>query len=75
MTACGPKCPPNKPLAPPAAFMQPVPEPVCRLKTNGDLVNCLVETRASLRLANSHTEALRKWAAGEDFETVASPPQ
>ena len=55
--------------------MQPVPEPVCRLKTNGDLVNCLVETRASLRLANSHTEALRKWAAGEDFETVASPPQ
>ncbi|MDL2226987.1 hypothetical protein LJB86_04955 [Deltaproteobacteria bacterium OttesenSCG-928-M10] len=75
LTACSPKpCPPARPLAPPAAFMQTVPEPACTIKTNGDLVDCLVETRHALRLANRHALALRQWAEGQGLaETDPAP--
>ena len=46
--------------------MQSVHEPYCAIKTNGDLVDCLITTRAALKKANADKAALRQWVAEFD---------
>ena len=66
MSACGGKpCPAARPMMPPAVYLQDVPEPVLKGKTNGDLAAWALELRQALALANSDKAALREWAAGQ----------
>ena len=60
-------------MPPPAVYLQSVPEPYCAIKTNGDLVDCLVVTRAALKKSNLDKEALREWAA--EVEPPVPPKQ
>ncbi len=53
-------------MTPPAVYLQDVPEPRMRGKTNGDLLAWALELRAAVRLGNADKKALREWAAGED---------
>lgn len=48
-------------LTPPAALLQPIPEPECVPTTWGDLFDCWVDAMAALRQANAQLEQLRAW--------------
>lgn len=47
-------------VVPPAALMKPTPEPACDPGTNGELLNCLWDTRAALKRANADKAAILK---------------
>ncbi len=47
------------PLRPPAALMEPTPEPACDPAVNQDLADCYVNTRKALRKANEDKAALK----------------
>jgi hypothetical protein len=47
------------PLQPPAALMEPTPEPACDPAVNQDLADCYVNTRKALRKANEDKAALK----------------
>ncbi len=64
LSACGKPCPPARPMRPPAVYLQDVPEPELRGKTNGDLAAWALELRAAVRMGNSDKAALREWAEG-----------
>ncbi len=46
---------------PPAVYLQDVPEPQMRGRTNGDLANWALELREALRQSNGDKKALREW--------------
>lgn len=48
---------------PPAVYLQDVPEPQMRGKTNGDLAAWAIDLREALRQSNSDKSALRDWLA------------
>lgn len=62
-SACSAKCPPVRPALPPVVYLQAVPEPEMRGKTNGDLLAWALDLRTALRQANSDKAALRDWLA------------
>ena len=65
LSACGGKsCPPARPMMPPADYLQDVPEPELRGKTNGDLAAWALELREAVRMGNSDKAALREWVEG-----------
>ena len=51
-------------LAGPAVYLQDVPEPELRGKTNGDLAAWALELREAVRMGNSDKAALREWVEG-----------
>lgn len=53
-------CPPNKP---PAVYLQEIPEPELKGRTNAALTDWALELREALRLANKDKAALKEWAA------------
>ncbi len=61
LSACAADCPPPRPAIPPAVYLQDVPEPQMRGRTNGDLANWALEVRQALRQSNSDKAALRAW--------------
>lgn len=62
---CGkPPCPPPRAMLPPTVYLQDVPEPRMKGRTNGDLLAWALDLRAAVRLANADKKALREWAAG-----------
>ncbi len=61
LSACAPSCPPPRPVPPPAVYLQEVPEPLFRGRTNGDLAAWALELRQALRQSNSDKKALRGW--------------
>lgn len=66
LTACSSKpCPPARPMKPPAVYLQDVPEPQMRGKTNGDLAAWALELREAVRMGNSDKAALRTWVKTE----------
>ena len=52
-------------MLPPAVYLQDVPEPELRGKTNGDLVAWAMELREAVRMGNADKKALREWAGKE----------
>ncbi len=52
-------------MLPPTVYLQEVPEPRLRGRTNGDLLAWAVDLREALRLANADKKALRQWAGLE----------
>ncbi len=52
------------PVLPPAAMIQPVPEPAYTGTTNEDHLNYTLDLRAALRECNAQFEALRQWREG-----------
>ncbi len=50
-------------MRPPAVYLQDVPEPERKGRTNGDLAAWALELREAVRMGNSDKAALRKWAA------------
>ena len=52
-------------MLPPAVYLQDVPEPELRGKTNGDLVAWAMELREAVRMGNADKKALREWVGGE----------
>ncbi len=72
-SACSTKCPPSRPVMPPVVYLQEVPEPKMRGKTNGDLLAWALELREALRLANSDKAALRQWTNPDLTQTSTSP--
>ena len=67
-SACAPDCPPPRPFLPPAVYLQDVPEPQMRGRTNGDLANWALELREALRQSNGDKKALREWVDGQARE-------
>ncbi len=65
LSACSTKCPPTRPVSPPLVFLQEVPEPAIKGRSNGHLLTWALELREALRLANSDKKALRDWLASE----------
>lgn len=51
-------------IVPPAALMEPTPEPQCGHETNGDLADCYDATRAALRSANADKAAIAQAVKG-----------
>jgi hypothetical protein len=51
-------------MLPPVVYLEDVPEPKMRGRTNGDLLAWALELRAAVRLANSDKKALREWVDG-----------
>jgi hypothetical protein len=49
-------------MLPPVVYLQDVPEPKMRGRTNGDLLTWALDLRAAVRLGNSDKAALREWA-------------
>lgn len=58
--AAGP-CPPARPMAPPAVYLQDVPEPEFRGRTNGGLLAWALELREAVRMGNADKRAIREW--------------
>ena len=48
-------------LTPPAALLQPIPEPECIPATWGDLFDCWIQATTALRQANAQLLQLRAW--------------
>lgn len=57
-------CPPN---LPPAAYLQEIPEPELKGRSNAALADWALELRKALRLANKDKAALKAWAASDDL--------
>ncbi len=68
LSACGKPCPPARPMTPPAVYLQDVPEPRMRGKTNGDLLAWALELREAVRMGNADKKAMREWTAGQNKE-------
>ncbi len=49
------------PMLPPVVYLQEVPEPQLKGRTNKALLDWAVELRQALRLANGDKKALREW--------------
>ena len=62
LSACSAKhCPSARPMLPPVVYLQEVPEPQLKGRTNKALLDWAVELREALRLANGDKKALRDW--------------
>lgn len=66
--------PATAPVLPPAALLQPVPEPDCAPSRNWDLLTCIHDLRLALREANASLEVLGRWAAGAEASADIEPP-
>ena len=58
---CAKTCPAVRPIRPPIVYLQTIPEPQFKGKTNADLLAYILDLRQALRLANSDKQALQKW--------------
>jgi hypothetical protein len=50
------------PCYPPTVYLQEIPEPTLRGRTNDDFVVYVLELREALRLSNLDKRGLREWA-------------
>lgn len=48
---------------PPAAYLQEVPLPALKGKTNGDIVDWAIKTQAAARQGNKDKARIREWIA------------
>jgi type IV pilus biogenesis protein CpaD/CtpE len=63
MGGCAAKAAPAvAPCSPPVAYLQDVPEPILRGKTNKDLAEHVLDLREALRRSNLDKFHLREWA-------------
>jgi hypothetical protein len=65
MTSCANKVSPAiVTCSPPVVYLQDVPEPELRGKTNKDLVEHVIELREAVKRSNLDKLRLREWAEG-----------
>jgi len=61
LAGCANTCPAARPIRPPIVYLQTIPEPQFKGKTNADLLAYTLDLRQALRLANSDKQALQEW--------------
>jgi hypothetical protein len=62
-------------MAPPAVYLQTVPEPELKGGTNADLLDWAINLRKAVRQSNSDKRGLQKWLQGSALAvlTFSSP--